>query len=229
MVIRLGADLDRDQLMARRALRRLAPRQQIGPWPPDRVLHDIGQEGGEDEADEEAEERDVHLVPAGARQPGPQDDEAEGDAAGVEEQPADGDALGVGVRVLLRRVREQEHAVEGLDQELHEEVGEEEEGEAEVVGRVGSLWMRRVSFFQGLEAGGWCWRTCRNPRTPPKDSGCIVGEVRTILRRIVVGEGTTCERISSHRHCVVRAADCKSRALPSHVALKMIHERCGQP
>lgn len=97
VVARLGAHVEPDQCIGRRAWRGLAAREEIRARAADRVLDGVGEEGGEDQSDEEAEEGDVVLVRGGAQGEVERGDEEEREEAGVEDVEGDGDALYFGV------------------------------------------------------------------------------------------------------------------------------------
>jgi hypothetical protein len=66
VVVLLGADLKRNELVRRRAGLGFASRNQIWSWPPDSVLDHVGYKEREDHAYKPAEYRDVCFVRAGA-------------------------------------------------------------------------------------------------------------------------------------------------------------------
>lgn len=149
VVAGLGADVDADEGVGGRAGRGLAAGDEVRAGPADGVLDGVGEEGGQDEGDEEAEDGDVVLVGGGADDEVDGDDEGERDGAGVDEVPGDGDALALGVREGDGEVADGEEAVEGLGEEGDEGVGDGEEGEADVVGGVGTL--RRKNWLMLVE------------------------------------------------------------------------------
>jgi hypothetical protein len=87
VVVCLGADFKRDELMRGCPWRGLAPRNEVRAWSPHRVLDNVGYEEREDHAYKPAEDRNVDFVCAGPDNDGPEDQEAEGDSAGVDEEP----------------------------------------------------------------------------------------------------------------------------------------------
>lgn len=62
MVTRLCADVNGDQRMFRRLLLGFAPRDQIWPWSPHRILDHICKEGRKHDADSKAKDRDIGFV-----------------------------------------------------------------------------------------------------------------------------------------------------------------------
>lgn len=121
VVVGLGADVDGDEDVAGGAGAGLAAGDEVRAGPPHGVLHDVGQERGEDQADGQPEDGAVLLVEAGAgaRHDGvPGEQDAEGREQRVHEIQPHRDALDLGVREGDAQVVDVEHAVEGLDEEL---------------------------------------------------------------------------------------------------------------
>ncbi len=146
VVVRLGAHVDSDEHghghehAARRRGGRaaggggsrgggLAPRQKVGPRPAHRVLNHIGQEGGQHEADGEAEDSVVVSVGAAAALPlaGGEGGRRREDRVveeqhpqwheqGVDEVQPHGHALNLGVREGDPHIAQGKHPVEGLDE-----------------------------------------------------------------------------------------------------------------
>lgn len=73
--------------MCRRAGCWFAARDEVRPRTADGVLDDVGYEQREQHADEPAEDGDVRFVCAGAEGEGPGGEDAEGNGAGVDEEP----------------------------------------------------------------------------------------------------------------------------------------------
>lgn len=84
---RLGAYFHRDHLVARGAFGRLTARDQVGAWSADGIFEDIGDEGGEEDRDDQAEDGDVDLMSRRASHGGPEYEEDEGNEEGVDEEP----------------------------------------------------------------------------------------------------------------------------------------------
>ena len=118
-MIRFGADVKGDELVCGRARSGFASSDEIGAGTTDGVLDHVGDEHGEDHADEPAENCNVRFVRSRAQDKGPGDEDGEGHGAGVDEEPGDGDAFVFCVGVVDGEVVEEEHAVEGLGEELY--------------------------------------------------------------------------------------------------------------
>lgn len=91
VVVCLGAHFKRDELVRGRAGRGLAARDEVGSWPSDSVFDDVGYEEREQHADEPAEDGDVRFMCARTEDEGPGGEDAEGDCAGVDEEPCCGE------------------------------------------------------------------------------------------------------------------------------------------
>jgi hypothetical protein len=106
--------------------------------------------------------------------------------------------FGVGERDA--QVGQGEHAMEGLDEELDQEVADQEEGEADVIGSVGSLQAEwRISRYLEEERR----RTCvPEPRKRCGQSGDIPSRISLRRRH---GEQSPpsngSEEVSEHREC----------------------------
>jgi len=87
MMVCLRADFERNELVRRCSWLGLAARDEIWSWSSDGVLDHVCNEQREYHADEPAEYCDVRFVRAGADDEGPEDEGAEGDRAGVDEEP----------------------------------------------------------------------------------------------------------------------------------------------
>jgi hypothetical protein len=143
VVVLLGANLECHELVGGRAGRWLASRDQVGSWSPDGVLDDVGDEEGEDHADEPPQDGDVCFVRAGTDNDSPEHQDAERHCAGIDEEPycttaamsalamflvsglnghgdthTHRDALNLGVWVSNGKIVQKEHAVKGLGEEL---------------------------------------------------------------------------------------------------------------
>lgn len=99
VVVRLGADLERDERGGRRAWRGLAARDQIRARAADGVLDHVRQEEGQDHAGQPPEQRDVRFVRARAGDCDPGGEDEQGHGAGVDEEPCYVYALVQGVWV----------------------------------------------------------------------------------------------------------------------------------
>lgn len=130
VVARLGAHVDADEGAGGGRGGGLAAREEVGPRAADGVLERVGQEGGQREGDEQAEDGGVVLVVRGAGGEVEGRGEQERAEAGVEDVVGDGDALDLGVREGEGEVGDGEEAVEGGREEDDERVGGCEEGEA---------------------------------------------------------------------------------------------------
>jgi hypothetical protein len=90
VVIRLGAHGDCHECVRGCTRCGFAAREEVGARAPDGVFDDVGDEEGEQQAGEPAEECDVRFVGAGAGEQGPEDERGEGEGAGVDEEPCCG-------------------------------------------------------------------------------------------------------------------------------------------
>jgi len=118
-MIRFGADVKGDELVCGRARSGFASSDEIGTRTANSIFNHVGDEHGEDHADEPAEDCNVRFVRSRAQDKGPGDEDAEGYGAGVDEEPGDGDAFVFCVGIVDGEVVEEEHAVEGFGEELY--------------------------------------------------------------------------------------------------------------
>lgn len=152
VVAGLGADVEADEHVLGGAGRGLAARDEVRAGTADGVLDGVGEEGGQHEGDEEAEEGDVVLVDAGARKQIQREHERERDSPGVEDIPGDGDALDLGMGEGDGEVVNEEEAVERYGEEGDEGVGDEEEEEAQIVWRIGTLQAHNYMVSKSVES-----------------------------------------------------------------------------
>jgi hypothetical protein len=87
MMILFRAHFKCHKLVRRCSWRRLASRDEVRPWPPYRILNDVGYEQRKYHAYEPAEDRDVRFMGAGTDEDSPEDDDAEGYRTSVDEEP----------------------------------------------------------------------------------------------------------------------------------------------
>ncbi|TPX13662.1 uncharacterized protein E0L32_005865 [Thyridium curvatum] len=120
VVVRLGADLEGDELVLRGAGRGLAARDEVRAGPANGVLDDVGQGRGQDEGDGEAEDRHVVRVRGRAGDEVVEQDEAQRDEEDVAllQILTHWHALNFRMREGDVEVVDREHAVERLDEEL---------------------------------------------------------------------------------------------------------------
>jgi hypothetical protein len=88
-------------------------------------------------ANEEPEDGDMGLVDAQAQYGSPRKDNHARHETSVDQVPVHRHSLDQRVRVRYRAIVEGEHAMEGFDEELYEEVGRLQKDEAYIVRRVG--------------------------------------------------------------------------------------------
>lgn len=135
VVVRFGADLERDELVCGRPRRWFTARNEVGARTADGVFDDVGYEKGQEHADEPAEDGDMRFVRAGAENEGPRNEDAEGYRARVDEEPCwESILVSEGMRevmlhtnryafdfsmwVVNGKVIEEEHAMERFGEEL---------------------------------------------------------------------------------------------------------------
>lgn len=94
-----------------------APCDEIGTGAADGVLDGVGQERGQHQGDQEAQDGDMVFVAGGAREQVEAYDGEEREGARVEDIPGNGDALDFGVGEGDGQVVDEEETVEGLDEE----------------------------------------------------------------------------------------------------------------
>lgn len=140
VVVRLRAHIDRDQRVPRRVNSRLAPRDQIRPRSSHHILDNICQEAREDDGDCQPEDRRVMLVERCSGRTIDDDDKKQRYHGCVDDTHGDGHSLLLGMRECDSQIVDVEHSMEGLDQELDQEVGRQKASEAKIVGRIGVLY-----------------------------------------------------------------------------------------
>jgi hypothetical protein len=123
VVVCLSTHLERDKRVFRCPWGWFAARDEIGARAADSVLDHVCQEERQDHAGQPPEQRDVRFMCAWPRHGDPGDEDEQGDGAGVYEEPGYVYALVQGVREANAQVREVEHAVEGLGEELDLQLG----------------------------------------------------------------------------------------------------------
>ena len=90
---------------------------EIGPWPAHRIFRNIGEKGGQYEANKESQNRDMSLVPAGSRHNHPEKKYNERHYAGIYDVPQSWHSLHDGVREMNSDIVEREHAMKRFNEQ----------------------------------------------------------------------------------------------------------------
>nr|POE49169.1 hypothetical protein CFP56_32319 [Quercus suber] len=105
---------------------------EIGPRTAYGVFEDVGDEGGEEERGEEAEDRDVGFVEVGTDGDGPGDEDEEGKEAGINEEPNYNEPRQC-MRMKETWIVKSEHAMPWLADDFDEDICHNEQDDAEIV------------------------------------------------------------------------------------------------
>ena len=114
-----GAEVLRDEGVWWCATPRFAASEEVWPWAANSVFDHVSCKGREGQACQKAESGNVGFVGGAVEEEGVEEDDCQWNDTGVEEEPWERDAFVGGVWVLNVDIVEEEHAVEGLEEELH--------------------------------------------------------------------------------------------------------------